>query len=605
MSKIQLRIMFSLTLLVLLVVGTSGFLVERGLRERTTNNIRIDLEHRARLLALQVEAIGLEPANAERLEQVTHASAAAAGARITLIDWAGRVLADSEVPRSEIANLSNHADRPEVIEALRQGSGHGLRRSDTLKRSLLYVALRIPAAEAKDRYGVVRLAVYLDQVDAAVADLRSELLAAGGIGLLVALGLSYGLSLLTLRPISELREVVQDIAEGKLGRRLGWESKDERGEIAASINRLARQLRDRSDEALREKLQLEAVLKGMVEGVIVLDLEGRVMIANPRAQELLAIWGDYAGRLVPEVIRSPEIDQALRDAATSDDTVVREMEVQAEKKRVLLMHASGFPDSDPRAGTVAVFHDVSELRHVDRLRRDFIANASHELRTPLTSILGFADTLVSSTMSVEQHSQYLGMIVRNAQRMSSLIDDLLTLSRIESGAETLTRTEVDVLRVVETVLADFAPRFEEAAIEVALHAIPVRNCFVDRDALEQILSNLLSNAARYSNAGSRVDVYLEERVEGKNDEQSGEQIEAERGKVEIRVEDTGIGISAEDLTRIFERFYRVDAARSRALGSTGLGLSIVKHLVRAMDGELRVESEPGKGSRFCFTLPVV
>ena len=590
MSKIQLKIMLSLTLLVLVVVGTSGVLVERGLRERTTTTIRLDLEHQARLLALLVEEVGIERAHVARLAEITRAGALAAAARITLIDSSGRVVADSEVPIGEIAELSNHADRPEVIDALRLGVGSGRRRSDTLKRSLLYVALRVPGADSREGgYGVVRLAVYLDQVEAAVADLRSELIAAGGVGLLVALGLSYGLSLLTLRPIRELREVVLAIAEGKLGRRLGWESKDERGEIAASINRVARQLRDRGDEALREKRQLEAVLKGMVEGVIVLDREGRVLIANPRAQEMLSIWGDYTGRLVPEVIRSPEIDQALRDASGSDEIVVREMEVQAEQSRVLLMHASGFPDDDSRTGTVAVFHDVSELRRVDRVRRDFVANASHELRTPLTSIQGFADILANSEVTPEQQSKYLDVIARNAQRMSSLIDDLLTLSRIESGAEALTRSAVDVLRVVETVLADFAPRFEEASIEVRLHAGSVPDCYADRDALEQILSNLLSNAARYSNAGSRVDVYVEER----------------EGKVEVRVEDSGIGISAEDLTRIFERFYRVDAARSRGLGSTGLGLSIVKHLVRAMEGELHVESEPGKGSQFRLTLPMV
>jgi signal transduction histidine kinase len=222
------------------------------------------------------------------------------------------------------------------------------------------------------------------------------------------------------------------------------------------------------------------------------------------------------------------------------------------------------------------------------VRRDFIANASHELRTPLTSIQGFADTLASSNLSEEQRSQYLGTIVRNTQRMSGLIDDLLTLSRIESGVSALERTSLDVLRVVETLVADFAPRFEEASIGVEVHADRVPACYADRDALEQILSNLLSNATRYSNPGSRVDIRIAERG----------------GYVEIRVEDTGIGIPAEDLERIFERFYRVDAARSRALGSTGLGLSIVKHLVRALDGELHVESEPGKGSCFSFTLPI-
>jgi len=600
MSKIQLKIMGTLTLLILVVVGGSLFFAERGLRERTMTEVRLDLEHRARLFAQIVEGVELDRANGPRLQEIVRDGAIAADARITLIDSEGWVVADSEVPVDDLADLSNHADRPEVAEAVGEGLGHGIRRSATLKRSLMYVALRLPdekeagmaGADVDSGSGVVRVAVHLDRVAEAVAELRSELVIAGGVGLLVALGLSYALSLFTLRPIAELREVVTDIAQGKLGRRLGWETNDERGEIAASINRLARQLRDSADEARREKLQLEAVLKGMAEGVIVLDRSDKILLANPRAQELLSIWGDYEGRPVPEVIRSPQIDQALHDAASSDEIVVRELEVHADKKRILLMHASGFPDTHPRTGTVAVFHDVTELRRVDDVRRDFIANASHELRTPLTSIQGFAESLADSQLDPEQQAEYLGVIVRNARRMSNLIDDLLTLSRIESGPSTLERTRVDVHRLVETVVADFGPRFGEASIEVALHEEPIPACSTNRDAVEQILSNLLSNAARYSNPGSRVDISLREKPD-------------EAGAfVEIVVEDSGIGIDAADLERIFERFYRVDASRSRALGSTGLGLSIVKHLVRALGGELNVDSEPGRGSKFAFTLPV-
>jgi two-component system phosphate regulon sensor histidine kinase PhoR len=591
MSKIQLKVMGTLTLLIVVVVGTSGFLAERGLRERTTINARINLEYRARLFLQLVEDIGIESGKTAELQEATRSGAISAGARITLIDSSGRVLADSEVPLDELGGLSNHADRPEVVDALRMGIGHRLRRSDTLKRTLLYVALPAPSPESGPGVGIVRLAVYLDQLDAAVADLRSDLLAAAGVGLLVALGLSYGLSLLSLRPIIELREVVFDIAEGKLGRRLGWASNDERGEIAASINRVARQLRDQAEEALGEKRQLEAVLNGMVEGVIVVDRGGNILIANPRAREMLSVWGEYEGRRVPEVIKSPEIDEAIEFASKSEEIVVREIEVQAEKRRTLLMHASGFPDGDARTGTLAVFHDVSELRHVDRLRSDFIANASHELRTPLTSIQGFADTLANAEVDPEQRSKYLGAIVRNARRMSSLIDDLLTLSRIEGGESVLVPTSIDVGREIKVHVADFAPRFKEASIDVEVHADDVPNCLIDRDALDQILSNLLSNAARYSNAGSRVDIYVKESLR-------------KNGGVEIRIEDTGIGIARDELERIFERFYRVDAARSRALGSTGLGLSIVKHLVRASDGELDVTSELGQGSCFSVTLPI-
>jgi two-component system phosphate regulon sensor histidine kinase PhoR len=589
MSKIQLKIMGVLAALVVVVVVASGFFAERGLRVRTTSSIKGELERQARLVGQRVATPDGAVAAALDLQAIAEQSATATSARVTLIALSGRVLADSEVPAGVVSELANHADRPEVARALHSGSGFAQRRSDTLKRSLLYAAIRLEnaAEHDADRVRVVRLAVDLEQLDAAVAELRRELIIAGALGMLAALGLSYVLSLLSLRPIIELREVVSDIATGQLDRRLNWESRDERGEIAVSINRLARQMRESMDEALREKVQLEAVLSSMVEGVIVIDGDERVILANPRAQEILSIWGDFEGRLVPEVIRSPEIDQALQDATTSDEIVVREIEVQAEKSRVLLMHASGFPKLAPRAGTVAVFHDVSELRRVDGMRRDFIANASHELRTPLTAIKGFADTLLSTEVEVEQRAQYLDVIVRNAQRMSDLIDDLLTLSRIESGHADTSLDTVDVGRLVETTVADFAPRLREASIEANVQVDSVPACRANRGALEQVLSNLLSNAARYSNPGARIDVH----------------VQAREDSVEISVADTGIGIPARDLERIFERFYRVDAARSRVLGSTGLGLSIVKHLVRAMQGDIRVESELGKGSRFIVSLP--
>jgi len=588
MSKIQIRIMLALTALVLVVVGTVGVLGERGLREQTVTAIRTHLEQQAALVRQLAAGIPFDVENAAALQQLARRSAESTRARITLIAPDGVVLADSEIPDAAVDDMTNHADRDEIIQAVRQGVGHGIRRSDTLKRSLLYVAIRVPEHTASGRYGVVRLSVFLDQLDVAISELRGELIVASGLGLIAALGLSYLLSLFSLRPIRELQEVVGDIAAGKLDRRLGWEDRDERGEIAGAINRLARKMRESIDTAERQQLRLEAVLSSMVEGVLVIDNEGKVRLVNPRGQELLAIWGSFEGRSVPEIVRSPEVDSALQAAERSDSIVVREMTVQSEKQRVLLMHASGFPEEGPRAGTVAVFHDVTELRRVDHIRRDFIANASHELRTPLTSIRGFADTLASSDIPKEDFGQYLDVIVRNAQRMSDLIDDLLTLSRIESSASELDCDVVDVRRVIDTVVNDFGPRFNEASIEVSVRGEDIPDCLCNRDAFEQVVSNLLSNAARYSNPGSQVEVSLE----------------VCDGLLEVAVTDTGIGISADDLERIFERFYRVDAARSRALGSTGLGLAIVKHLTRAMGSEIQVQSELGKGSRFSFALKI-
>ncbi|MGY8802866.1 MAG: ATP-binding protein [bacterium] len=595
MSRMQLKIMGALALLVALVVGATGVLAERGLRERALDSIRTSLERQTRLVVQLVETTAFDEANSKALQAIADRSAASSGARVTFIAPAGRVLADSEVPESGVAALSNHADRPEIIAAVARGVGISIRHSATLKRKLFYYAVYVRgdesnrgiAADVTQAKGIVRLALNLDQIDAASAQLRRELIIAGLLGLLGALGLSAVLSAFSLRPIRELREVVSDVASGQLDRRLRWDTRDERGDIAASINQMSLQMRNTMEDALRGKAQLEAVLASMVEGVLVIDRDRKLILINPRGREMLSVWTDYEGRAVPEVIRSAEVDAAIQDAASRNEVVVREIEIYAEKTRMLLMHASRFPDTEPRSGTVVVFHDVTELRRVDDVRRDFIANASHELRTPLTSIGGFADTLAQGDLSPEDQAKYLDVIVRNVKRMSDLVDDLLILSRIESGSSQLELGEVDVARIAETVILDFEPRFEEAELTVKLEVKGKAICVADRGALEQILTNLVGNAARYSNPGSRVDIT----------------IEPKGAMLEVVVADTGIGIPEDDLERIFERFYRVDAARSRVLGSTGLGLSIVKHLVSAQGGEIHVESRLNIGSKFAFTLP--
>jgi two-component system phosphate regulon sensor histidine kinase PhoR len=595
MSRMQLKIMSALALLVALVVGATGVLAERGLRERALDSIQTSLERQTRLVVQLVETTAFDEESARALQAIADRSAESSGARVSFITPAGRVLADSEVPESGVAALSNHADRPEIIAAVARGVGISIRHSDTLKRKLFYYAVSVRgdennrgiAADVTKAKGIVRLALNLDQIDAASAQLRRELIIAGLLGLLGALGLSAVLSAFSLRPIRELREVVSDVASGQLDRRLRWDTRDERGDIAASINHMSRQMRNTMDDALRGKAQLEAVLASMVEGVLVIDRDRKLILINPRGREMLSVWADYEGRTVPEVIRSAEVDTAIQDAASRNEVVVREVEIYAEKTRMLLMHASRFPDTEPRSGTVVVFHDVTELRRVDDVRRDFIANASHELRTPLTSIGGFADTLVQGDSSPEDQAKYLDVIVRNVKRMSDLVDDLLILSRIESGSSRLELGEVDAARIAETVILDFEPRFKEADITVKLEVKGKTTCVADRGALEQILTNLVGNAARYSNAGSRVDIT----------------IESKSAMLEVVVADTGIGIPEDDLERIFERFYRVDAARSRVLGSTGLGLSIVKHLVSAQGGLIHVESRLNMGSKFVFTLP--
>jgi two-component system phosphate regulon sensor histidine kinase PhoR len=456
-----------------------------------------------------------------------------------------------------------------------------MRTSTTVRRPLEYLAVPV-------EQGVVRLAVDLDTLEEVRAQLRRELLAAGVLGLFAALVLSYIVSGRTLRPVAELRDVVQAIAAGDLRRRLRWRERDDLREIASSINSMAEQLGLRLEEATAEKEELQAVLTSMVEGVLVLDEQGRIVLANPRCRELLHIWGDVEGHTPIEVIRNPQLESALERASRQTEHVVEELEldVGTPEERQLLVHAVALAPEAVRARTVAVFHDVTEIRRLEQVRTDFIANASHELRTPLTSIRGFAETLVTGDPSSEELKTHLSTILRNAERLSNLIDDLLDLSRIESRKVPLRMSEIDVSVLCEQLVSDMKPRLADASITASVDAAPGVRAVADRRGVEQVLGNLIDNAATYSNPGSHIEV----------------RCWREASKVFVAVQDTGIGIPLHDQARIFERFYRVDSARSRALGGTGLGLSIVKHLVQSMGGSISLESEVGKGSRFVVSL---
>jgi two-component system phosphate regulon sensor histidine kinase PhoR len=582
LPKIQLKLMAALAAVVAVTVLASGYVAERALRARELGLIERSLRERSELVRELVAGIPFESASTAQLDERARRAAAAAEARVTLIAPDGSVVADSDVDPGDLVRVENHGDRQEVRAALEGRVESSTRRSETVGRRLLYLA--VPLAPGR---GVVRLAVNLEEVEAAVGELRRNLLIASLVGLAAALALSFLLSWITVRPLSEMRETLGAIARGDLGRRLRPRSDDELGEMAVAINDMAEELGLRLEQVTAEKEQLDAVLAGMVEGVLVLDTDGCVTLANPRLRELLSLWDSVHGRKLLEVVRHPGIDDALRAAADSTAPVVSEVEVGDRTPRTLLIHAAAFPQEGPAMGTVAVFHDVTELRHLENVRRDFVANASHELQTPLTAIRGFAETLVGNDLSWEEVRAQLDVILRNSERLENLIRDMRELSRVESRRVPLQPGEVDVVKLAGALLTDMEPRLRERSLEVSvadLGAVPV---WADRRAVDQVLSNLVDNALKYTDPGGRITVEIESQPES----------------VRVSVTDTGIGIPEEQQARIFERFYRVDKARSRALGGTGLGLAIVRHLVQAMGGDVYVESEPGRGSTFRFTLP--
>ncbi|UCE87514.1 MAG: HAMP domain-containing protein, partial [Deltaproteobacteria bacterium] len=552
MPKIQLKLTAVLAALVAVVVFVAGVRAERGLRQRETAHTAHTLEANALLVKEMALGTRFEPAASAQLDAIADRAGAILEARVTLIGRDGTVVGDSDVPLEDLGSLANHADRPELRAALAGRVGTSERRSATVGRSLLYLAL--PLDPAID--GVVRLAVDLSDRDAAIAELRRELLLAGVVGLIAAVALGFGLSWFTLRPIEELRRVTGSIARGDLERRVPRWDVEELGDIADAVNRMGEQLRLRLEEVTREKEQLQAVLNGMVEGVLVVDSEGKIVLANARLREFFGAPPAVEGRLPIEVFRSADLDEMLARTAQGDEPVAQVISVGDPLHRTLSVHAVAFPaGARSRVGTVAVFEDITELTRLEQVRRDFVANASHELRTPLTAIRGFAEMLRhGDEVTDEERRSYVEVIDRHSRRLGQLVDDLLELSTLESGEARLHRGRVDAAGIARSLIRDWGPRFAEKSLQVSLDASGRAEAWADPRALEQILSNLLDNAIKYTDAGGRIEVRISSREEG----------------VEVSVRDDGIGIPDEDRDRIFERFYRVDKARSRALGGTGL-----------------------------------
>jgi two-component system phosphate regulon sensor histidine kinase PhoR len=583
--KSQLKLMAALATLVVLVVLVSGVIAERGLRASEMRRIDAGLEARALLVHQLARGLRFGPDAVARLDAIAEQAASAAGARVTLVAPDGTVVGDSDVPVEKLPHIANHADRPEIRAAFAGVVGRSTRRSATVDRPLFYLAVPVDAG----RGGAVRLAVDLSDLEAAVAGLRRELVAAGVVGVIVALLFSTLLSWLTLRPLREMRQGIAAIAGGDLETRLPLRSGDELGAISLAINELAEQLKLRFEEVTSEKEQLQAVLNGMVEGVLVTDATGSILLANDRLRTFYRLQEDVIGRSVIEAVRDAELDAIMTEATATDEAVSRQISIDRGAARALRVHAVRFPSGrGPRMGTVAVFHDISELTRLEQVRRDFVANASHELRTPLSAVRGFAETLLDNReLSDAERRSYLEIIDRHARRLGHLVGDLLELSKIESRETSFELANVDVGRLVEALIQDWRDRFSERDLDVSVRTEGSAQAWIDPQALEQVLTNLLDNAVKYTEPGGRIQI----------------QIEGDGASVRVQVADSGIGIPPSDLSRIFERFYRVDKARSRALGGTGLGLSIVRHIVEAMGGEISVESELGKGSTFAFTLP--
>jgi two-component system phosphate regulon sensor histidine kinase PhoR len=514
------------------------------------------------------------------------------GARVTLIAADGRVVGESDRRAEDIARLDNHRDRPEVRTALESRLGRDLRRSAAVDTPLLYVAW--PVRDAGQVIGVLRLALPLSAVTASYASLHQVLLAGGGVALLVALGIGVFVAGRVTRPVVDMQSIARQMSEGNFLVRAPTRSTDEIGTLGRSLNVLAARLREKVQDLEQERAKVTAILDGMVEGVVAVDGHEHVLLMNERARAIFGL-GAMRGERKPflEVIRNVELHQLFRDSrAGSPDLVVlrREVRLAAPAGRVLEVQALPLALGGGEWGLVMVLHDVTELRRLEDVRTEFVANVSHELRTPLTAIHGYLETLLEGALEEPEHARkFLEIVFRHTERLGRLISDLAELSNIELGRITLTLAPTPLGEVVDSVVAIIGPRAARGGVRLASTVPPgLVAVTADHDRLVQILINLVDNAVKYTPRGGDVRI--------------GASLISE-DQVEVTVTDTGIGIPRSDLPRITERFYRVDKARSRELGGTGLGLAIGRHLVLAHGGELAIDSELGQGTTVRFTLP--
>ncbi|MFW6200250.1 MAG: HAMP domain-containing sensor histidine kinase, partial [Gemmatimonadota bacterium] len=493
-------------------------------------------------------------------------------------DASGVVLGDSDVPPARLPEVENHRNRPEIVEAIRSGPGavgFAVRRSTTVDRRLLYAAR---VTEMGGERVTLRLAASVDELDAALERFRRTQIGVGILALILAAAFAHALGARLASPLAGVSGAVRSVAEGDLDVRAPRGSRlRELDELGGAFNRMTEELDTQMSELGRQRDRMQALIDSMAEGVLALTDDARILRTNEAARELLELPEPHLYAPVGSLIRNPELRELLESA------VVRSFQSRelALGERHVIVQSRVLAEG----GAVVTLLDVTELRRLEQVRRDFVANASHELKTPLTSMRGFAETLLEEDPGPEMRQRFLKAIHDNTIRLQRLIDDLLDLSRLESGGWVAKPESLRVAPVVQEVWTDLQDRAERKELDFEVEGEAVARA--DPRGLAEVLRNLLENSIQYTPDGGRVWVEIRDRG----------------SETEIRVCDTGMGISSAALPRVFERFYRADPARSREEGGTGLGLAIVKHLVDAMDGRVAAESRLGRGTTFTVTLP--
>jgi two-component system phosphate regulon sensor histidine kinase PhoR len=575
-NRIFLKLMAAFALVITAATATLDVSIRHAWESSLHQEIERNLRQKTQMFANRVNSVH-EPATSSQTsmppwQNIALQESQAAGARATITDAQGMVLADSG---ADAASMENHATRPEFVAALRGEIGIDTRRSRTVGVPFLYVAAPVTG-------GAVRLAYPLSGVAPAMARVRRTLLLSSMLAFVIALVISGIAAHLTARRLHQIVQFADRIATGDLAARIDEKSGDEISQVAASLDKTAGRLQENFEALQTSQRQLETLLNSMQDAVIAIDADDRVQWANQAMDELVPQRTRREALLV-ETVRDPDFLAALREAT--------ELRKVSTARAASILPGRTFDVTAapmPGGGAVAVLRDLTETERVEKTRRDFIANVSHELRTPLTSIQGYTETLLDSAPEDDHAREFLDIIRKSALRMSRLTEDLLTLARVESGEQRFDIQSVAPSDLLQEAVQSFRELARAQNVELRIEDVAPAPVGADSEAIHQVFSNLVDNALKYAALGGRIVLGARPITQG----------------VEFYVQDSGPGIPSEHLARLFERFYRVDKARSRESGGTGLGLAIAKHIVLAHGGTIRAQSELNHGSTFLFTLPL-
>ncbi len=586
-SRILWKLFSGYVVLILLSISIVGILISKQVEEETLSEIERSLYLRATFLQNIALELLSNSSNIKIQDRIKNLGKKI-DTRFTVININGRVLADSQ---KDPKAMDNHGNRPEILAAHSHGQGITTRFSDTIKNNMMYYALAVMKDDKL--IGYVRTSLPLSVIDERLSRIHTLVLFAMSVSILVALLLGFFVARGFAKPLTAMTTIAENMSEGNYDQRISIDRKDEIGSLAKALNKMAKNSSERLETIILEKNKLVAILAGMVEGVVAVDKNENIIHLNEAAKRILGISNNVdMDRKIWETTHLQEFCQIF-SLALNEETEIRKKykTVKKSKDQIVDVHASPFRDgSGELVGVVAVLYDVSELERLETIRKDFVANVSHELKTPITAARGLLETVIDDNeMSIENHRIFITKAMNQILRLSNIVTDLLSLSRLETVKMDLIRECIDLRDVVNDSIQALHPVSEEKRISIEYEEFDMSlEVLGDREALFQSVNNLIDNAIKYNSKHGKV--WLRLYNEGKN--------------AVLEVRDSGIGIEALEKHRIFERFYRIDKARSTQVGGTGLGLSIVKHTVLAHGGQLSVESFLGTGSTFKIFIPL-